>query len=208
MKFLLAYKSDNTSVLIDDTTNAMCLLAIETSDIYFSMVAFKTEEMCKLAVQKSAENASHIPTIFFTAEFMLTLIKINPDVIAYIPVSICLDFPEIVLKALQKNPMLIKSINAKILREEHVLTVVSTNGMLLRYVPLHLRTSDVCLAAMKQNPYAFPHVVQIGYSSNINVETLEISLSIPGTIECYVASKSIESSEQQYSELVHSSQFS
>ncbi|GHV85216.1 hypothetical protein AGMMS50230_08240 [Spirochaetia bacterium] len=149
-------------------TPKFCLEAVLTHGLALKYVPKKiaNKDLYLCAVLENGLALKYIPSKFRTKELCLTAVKNQPASLKYVPKQY--KSKELYLAAAKNAPWNYKYI-PKQYRNNAVLdsnkiqysdwdTAVRVDGLLLRYVPYHLRTPELCLASIKCNGKAFAFV--------------------------------------------------
>ena len=97
----------------------------------------RTRKLCMIAIKQDSMSLQHVPMLLRDHEMCLTAIKNAPGAINYFPIS---------------------HIPTNVLNEEICTRSVMKNGRLLQLIPNHLKTINVCMMAINQDPAAIEHV--------------------------------------------------
>jgi len=147
---------------IINQTISMCLNAVSKDGTCLKFVKNKTQEIC----QKALENNPYALEFISPQTEDMCLSAISRDIMT---IGFVLTMTEKILgTALRLSPYLIKdAINLcpEILNEEMICSVVSTNGLLLKYIPQHLMSTKACDIAINNNPdsleYVYPEFMSL-----------------------------------------------
>lgn len=138
-------KIDNKDILEDLSVNGFGLERFSKKE--------RTYEMCKVAVCENGACLYLVPKKYRTLEICKIAVKDSYCAIEYVPIHLYKNNKELIDVALESNAAIALGIfeKVKIITDDIYTKAVRIMGLALKYIPVNLKTKELCEIAFKQD---------------------------------------------------------